>query len=297
MVTHPSPRTEPVDFMIIGAMKCATTSLHDSLAAQSGLAMSDPKEPFFFSDDDAWARGLDWYEGLFGGPVDAVRGESSTHYTKLPDHPDAVSRAHGIAPSAKLVYMVRDPIVRIVSQYIHDWTMNEALGTLDESVRSAPRYVAYSRYAYQLQPWIERYGHDRILLVSFDRFRDDPTTQIRRVGAFLGIGGSASWTHTTASSNASSERIRQGWFYRHFVENPLATAVRRSLIPKSVRNRVRSSMQMKNRPEVSPELRAWLTERLDPDIAEFGRLIGEPGLTCATFQSTLSAADPEWADA
>ena len=53
------------DFMIIGAMKSATSTLHEQLAANPGFFMSRPKEPNFFSDDAVWARGLDWYSALF----------------------------------------------------------------------------------------------------------------------------------------------------------------------------------------------------------------------------------------
>ena len=53
------------DFIIIGAMKCATSTLHDQLAEQPGFVMSEPKEPNFFSDEENWAKGLGWYSGLF----------------------------------------------------------------------------------------------------------------------------------------------------------------------------------------------------------------------------------------
>ena len=73
--------------MIIGAMKSGTRSLHDQLDLQPGFFMSDPKEPCYFSDDDVFDRGEDWYRGLFSGAgAGDLRGESSTHYTKLPTH-------------------------------------------------------------------------------------------------------------------------------------------------------------------------------------------------------------------
>ena len=55
------------DFIVMGAMKCATSTLHEQLAAQPGFFMSKPKEPNFFSDDEIYARGLDWYRSLFAG--------------------------------------------------------------------------------------------------------------------------------------------------------------------------------------------------------------------------------------
>jgi len=53
------------DFVIIGAMKCGTSTLHEQLAAQRSVYMSTPKEPNFFSDDEQWGRGIGWYTSLF----------------------------------------------------------------------------------------------------------------------------------------------------------------------------------------------------------------------------------------
>ena len=79
------------DLIIIGAMKCATSTLHDQLARQPGLFMSVPKEPNFFSDDAQYARGFAWYTSLFADArPGTIRGESSTHYTKLPTLPNTV---------------------------------------------------------------------------------------------------------------------------------------------------------------------------------------------------------------
>ncbi len=53
------------DFLIVGAMKCGTSTLAAQLGAQPGLFMTTPKEPNFFSDDDVYARGMAWYRALF----------------------------------------------------------------------------------------------------------------------------------------------------------------------------------------------------------------------------------------
>jgi hypothetical protein len=55
--------------------------------------MSKPKEPNFFSDEERWSRGLEWYASLFDpAAADSLCGESSTHYTKLPTYPRTVER-------------------------------------------------------------------------------------------------------------------------------------------------------------------------------------------------------------
>jgi hypothetical protein len=103
------------DFVIIGAMKSATTTLHEQLAAQAGIFMSEPKEPNFFSDEENWAKGMGWYRGLFEGAGDALlTGESSTHYTKLPDYPSALPRIRERLPDAKFIYVMRHPMQRLL---------------------------------------------------------------------------------------------------------------------------------------------------------------------------------------
>src|SRR3954469_22213852 len=99
------------DFIVIGAMKCATTTLHEQLARQPGVFMSRPKELNFFSDDETYGLGLGWYASVFGraAPGDLC-GESSTHYTKLPVYPRAVERMSRALPGVKLIYVMRDPV-------------------------------------------------------------------------------------------------------------------------------------------------------------------------------------------
>ena len=114
------------DFIIIGAMKCGTSTLQAQLAAQPGVFMTTPKEPNFFSDDDIFEKGMAWYSALFDGAAPGdLKGEASTHYTKLPNYPDTVSRLKQAYDEAgadypKLVYMIRNPLERAISHYMHE---------------------------------------------------------------------------------------------------------------------------------------------------------------------------------
>ena len=101
------------DFVVIGAMKSATTTLHEQLARQPGVFMTRPKEPSFFSDDTVYARGWGWYGAHFRAARDGdLRGESSTHYSKLPTYPRTVERMARDLPHVKLIYLMRQPIDR-----------------------------------------------------------------------------------------------------------------------------------------------------------------------------------------
>lgn len=282
------------DFIIIGAMKCATTTLHDQLAAQPGTFMSEPKEPNFFSDDGVYARGEAWYASLFAAaPPGAVRGESSTHYTKLPTHPRSVERMARLLPGARLIYIMREPIQRLVSQYIHEWTMRNTAAPIDRAIDELPALVDYGRYAMQLRPYLETYGPERILPVFFERLTAHPQPELERIARFIGLEGPVRWDAESARSNASSRRLRRSTLRDAVVYAPVLGAIRRGVVPKGVRERVKSLWTMRDRPALSPAVAARLREIYDADLAELGGMLGAP-LSCATFRHAVTDSPLDW---
>lgn len=283
------------DFFIIGAMKCGTSSLHDQLAGQAGIFMSTPKEPNYFSDDDVFAQGRSWYENLFAAaPAGALKGESSTHYTKRPTHPHTIDRLADHVTDAKFIYVMRHPIDRLVSHYIHEWTQNVLTQSIDAAVREHEPLIAYSRYAWQLAPWVERFGRDRILPVFFERMTTAPQETLSRIGTFLGRPD-LTWRDDIRASNQSAERVRHFPFYDMVVANPVAAGLRRALVPRSIRDKVKSNFQITDRPEISDDIREHLEEMFDRDLAALGAELGI-SLDCATFKDTVRKQDYQWAD-
>jgi hypothetical protein len=283
------------DFIVIGAMKCGTSSLHDQLARRPGLFLSEPKEPNFFSDDAEYARGLDWYASLFAAArPDQPCGESSTHYTKLPVHPYAVERMSAHLPSVRLVYVMRDPLERIVSQYIHEWTQREVEGSFEDAVRDHERFGAYSSYARQLEPYIRRYGTRSILLVAFERMIARPDEELARVCAFIGdpSPGPARWEQEAGAQNVSSERLRRSRLREALLEIGALRALTRRL-PRNLRERAKSLWRMDGRPVVSPALRAALEPRLDEDLARLGAWVGVE-LSCRRWRDQVLHQPLEW---
>ncbi len=272
------------DFVIIGAMKCGTSTLHAQLAAQPQFFMSAPKEPNFFSNDDIYARGEHWYRGLFkDAPAEAIKGESSTHYTKLPTYPKTIDRLAALIPDAKFIYVMRDPIDRLVSHYIHEWTQGAIDCPIDEAIETRRELIDYSRYAFQLKPWIDRFGRERILPVVFERMTASPDSELKRIASFLRVEGAVSWRADLEAQNASAERIRKFPGYSLIVGNPVAQALRRVFVPQSLRDRVKAKLQMQERPSLSAQRQASLIQLFDRDLELLNRLIDAPR-TCAGFR-------------
>ncbi len=126
MVSPPAPpgphgtSSRLPDFIVIGAAKSGTTTLHEWLHRQPEVYCSVLKEPRFFSRD--WGKGIDWYAGLFAGAAtDQLIGEASTNYTDTNFSELAAERMSATIPCARLVYLLRHPVERLRSQYGHNW--------------------------------------------------------------------------------------------------------------------------------------------------------------------------------
>src|SRR6185503_9263970 len=136
--------------------------------------------------------------------------ESSTHYTKLPTYPRTVERMRAQLPrDLKLIYIMRHPIDRLVSQYIHEWTQRVVSGAIDTVLDSHAEMIDYSRYAMQLQPFIQAWGRDNILPLFFEHFTGHHQQTLERVCRFIGYHGEPRWDSKLREQNVSSERLRK----------------------------------------------------------------------------------------
>jgi Sulfotransferase domain len=286
----------PPDFLVVGAMKSATTTLHEQLARQPGLFMCRPKEPNFFSDDAVYARGLDWYWSLFREAGDAfVCGESSTHYTKLPTYPRTLERMRRALPRVKLVYVMRHPIDRLVSHYVHERTLDAVPGLIEEAIDTHPELVDYSRYSYQLRSYLDAYGWANVLPVFFGRLILHPQEELERICRFIGYPKTPRWDTSLRPQNVSSERLRKSPLREALVKAPVLTAIRKRIVPKPWTEPVKALWRAKyERPHLPAHVWVHLKELFDPDLAELGSWLGI-SLDCDSFVETTEARAYRWA--
>ncbi|MEA3469299.1 MAG: sulfotransferase, partial [Thermodesulfobacteriota bacterium] len=107
------------NFFLIGAARSGTTSLHKYLEAHPEIFMSEVKEINYFSNNRYWEKGINWYESHFKTATEKIRGEASTSYTNYPLIKDVPKRLFHYLPDAKFIYILRDPIDRFLSHYLH----------------------------------------------------------------------------------------------------------------------------------------------------------------------------------
>ena len=156
-------------FLVIGATKAGTTSLHFYLSLHPEIFMSAPKEPRFFADAPEplgrWNRGLDWYRGLCNTQK-RLCGETSPTYSATPSIPGVPQRTASVLPSAKLVYMVRNPYERLASHYLTHYRTQETKLSFAEFLERVPHAFDSSCYGTQLSGYLACFPSNQILVVE-----------------------------------------------------------------------------------------------------------------------------------
>ncbi len=176
-----------VDFMLIGAQKAGSTSLSHQLSQHPQISFCKHKEPDFFSTTRDWESGLTDYHALFEQRPERLYGEGSTTYTWIPEYPQTAWKIHAYNPNVKLMYMMRQPVERVISHYTHHLLRARTLFPGEREVFEVPTYINHSRYGMQLRPYLELFPKQNTLLLIFEEYILQPMQTLYRVADFLGI--------------------------------------------------------------------------------------------------------------
>jgi hypothetical protein len=198
------------NLIVIGAAKCGTTSLHEYLDQHPEISMSGEKELYFFVEEKNLDKGRAWYESQFDAAA-PVRGESSPGYSAFPLYRGVPERMADTIPEAKIVYLVRDPIERIVSHYTHRTVNWPDMATLAETLAPGGLrdwLVTPSRYWLQLEQYFKWFPAEQILVVDSDELRDRRHETLARIFEFVGVDMSFRSPEFERTHNSATGRTR-----------------------------------------------------------------------------------------
>lgn len=181
-------------FLVIGGMKCGSTSLDYYLKGHPQLFLPEKEVDFFSCHFD---KGLPWYETLFrvAGNENKVLGETSVSYTKYPLHKDVPERIHATLPKdVKLIYVVRDPIDRILSHYMHSiYADGESrpIEQLFEETNFDNLYIEFSLYHKQLERYFKYFDLHQMEIIPSDELLNinHRISTLWNIFKFLGVSG------------------------------------------------------------------------------------------------------------
>jgi hypothetical protein len=253
--------------LIIGAMKCGTTSLFKYLSQHPQISISTPKEPDFFQNDSNFFKGTEWYQGLweFDSTIHKVALEGSTNYTKHRTQ-KVVERIFQIQQNFgyrfKFIYIVRDPIERIESHYNHALAVSwgKDLTKFDKGID--PKLIEITRYAEQVNEYMKFFAKDEILVLDFYKLTKDTSLVLRNVCEFLELDISYEFINIQKNWHPTNGKIMDGVIWP-FVE-PLTKGLtyhRRRFIREKLAKRV-----IKEKERLSQRQREFILKELKDDL-------------------------------
>jgi hypothetical protein len=285
------------NFLVIGASRSGTTSLHHYLGQHSDIFMCPRKSPNFFVAEDPlplregpvarqmagqWICSREGYEALFSAARhETAVGEVSPVYLQSRAAPGRILET---CPEARLVAILRDPAERAWAHYMgrkrdglearesfEDIIEAELEEGLPEQVAFGS-YLGCSRYGHFLARYLDLFPRRQVEVFLFDELCSSPRNLMSRLFSFLGVDPSQSATISISRHHRTGVirgPVRRGIWTRSVA---LRTTLR-PLLSEGIR-RLAAPLFLSNldKPELDPELRARINRALASDIELCQRL-------------------------
>jgi predicted DCC family thiol-disulfide oxidoreductase YuxK len=286
------------DFLIIGAAKSGTTTLFRYLGKHPQVFVpKEPrdKEPNFFGMDEKYARGLSYYASLFDGTQPhQICGEASTDYAKWPRFPESAARIAQTLPHVKLIYIMRNPIDRAYSYYVHINRNQPVEESFEDYICRTTEALDASNYMLQIQQYLLYFPKEQFLFLLMEDLIQHPAATLAQVCRFIGIDDTIDCTTEVVTANqgkkyfddtirgkitaplksiplvaATATMLPQRWrdqAYSFLQKTPYAKGVKDRYAPQPMRSETRQMLIEKFMP-----LNQTLATFLDRDLSHWNQ--------------------------
>lgn len=262
-----------VDFMILGAQKCGTTSLANILKTHENCVCCTKKEPYFFSHNENWKKNVASYKKCFPRKSGAKYFEASTSYTRRPLYNDNIwDDLYEYNPNLRFLYVVRPPLERIVSAYVHSFERGFTDLPIEEAIFKFAPLLPTTRYYVQIAPFIEKFGKSRVKILFLSALKKQQSSTKTEIAKFLDIDPQKYQDgEIKANSMETAGRLHHKW------DNPgLAFKIFRRAAPKLyARITDNSSRRFAEKPQLSTKIKKEVLGLLENDIKQFEQLTNQ----------------------
>ena len=269
-------------FIVIGAMKCATTTLHHDLDQHPGIYCGRKELNALTLAGNFETDSHQVYANNFKGAGEGdLRGEVSTTYTQLPDWPGVVEKASElIGPELKIIYIVRNPVERTLRHHQHmmNWHGEGKMGPdINVEIGKHQSLIDYSCYAKQLTPWLAKFGREHVLVVRFEDFIGDRQATLNAIFDFLGVEHFEIKVHEGGLNRGHDRRVA-GKHVLRLYESKLFQRILKPLSPSFLRSALRLVLLRKsqvNEAMPTAETIDQIIDGVEKDLLRFYEMIGE----------------------
>lgn len=270
------------NFLVIGAQKSATTSLHYYLAGHPEISMSLEKELDFFIEERNWYKGINWYQSQFQGRA-KVYGESSPNYTNYPQWKGVPEKIYALKPDMKLIYILREPLERIISHYVHNYDQGRENLYFSQALSKnnyQNEYIYRSSYHLQLQEYLKYFSPANILIITTEKLSNYPIETLGKICDFLGVSKEINSIQYNQIFHSSLHKRRKNKIGNIINKTPLIQQI--DLLPACIRYHLKRLIfqpfsQPIEKPVLTQKQRKELINLLADDINQLRQY------TCQTF--------------
>lgn len=254
-----------VNTIIIGVQKCGTTTLSHYLSQHPEINFCKQKEPDFFSKSKDWKKELKSYHELYTSSEKSAKKkiwmEASTTYSWLLEYPEVPKRLHEYNKSLKFIFIIRDPIARIKSHYLHHRLKSYTNKPFEEEVINNPTYLAHSKYAMQIRPFLELFPFENFHFITLKQLKENTHIELLKFANFLNISKEGFETIDKSIKNKTLELKKVRSIKK--ILTPLAR-----LFPLKIRNGLRGLFyyDVDLNFEMEPEFEKYLWRFLEDDV-------------------------------
>lgn len=197
-----------IDFIGVGASKCATTWIYQCLKEHPEICMSSKKETAFFSQDHKYEKGLGYYSKFFSHcSKEKKRGEFSIGYLNTSEAP---ARIHSEFPNVKLIASLRNPIERAYSHYEFAKNIKTRISGYN-SLREAlsdREFVKAGLYGHNLENYLRFFSEEDIKIVLYEDIQNSPRETIEHIYNFLDVDSNFNPSIIKKKVNATGTKRR-----------------------------------------------------------------------------------------
>ena len=224
-----------VNFLLIGAMKCGTSFLAKNLSDHDEISFSSIKEPHYFSK---YQISLKQYHELFDFKK-PLRGEASTTYTFFPSfNVNIVQDIYRYNPNMKLLYIVRNPLDRLVSDYMHLYSRKYTSLSIDEAIKNIPDLINRTKYFSHIERYLQYFNSDQFFLITYEELTQRPLTTMNKIAKFLNISPFENIDTEIRNNSLHSKKLN----YKIDLLAKSKVSVLKHLIPLTLRKKVKSQL-------------------------------------------------------
>lgn len=266
------------NFLVIGAAKSGTSSIHDYLRAHPSVFTPKLKEINYFAYDPArhmrikvLAKTLDEYRGIFAEVRDEQAiGEVAPIYLVSTIAPGRIKKT---VPSAKLIAILRNPADRAWSAMLMEVREGrERLPSRKTPLDENSMFVRNSLYSGLLTRYFDLFPSEQIKIMLFEDFVQSPAREMGHLYRFLGVPA----FHLDSFSVKNRGFIPRSWLTHRMVQSDFSRSVVKPLLPDRLLNLARQLKYINARrpPRIPSETRSRLLEFFRSDAEELKRMTG-----------------------